>query len=94
MGTFAGSYVLYRIHKSYEESGSESWISKVITEWTPSEKLFEQRNAIHTAAMEKAARDRHLFMGSQQAETAPLRTPEYVTTCLRLNLIQPLTALS
>lgn len=78
MGAFAGSYVLYRMHKSIKESGSETWFSGLIAKWTPSEKVAEYRNAIHTAALEKAAHDRHLFMGQKQADTIQLRNPEYV----------------
>ncbi|OJJ46281.1 hypothetical protein ASPZODRAFT_98048 [Penicilliopsis zonata CBS 506.65] len=68
IGTFASAYILYRISKSNQESGSQSWISSLIEKWTPSEQVFEQRNAIHTVAMEKAAHDRHLF-GSQGPST-------------------------
>ncbi|RJE25429.1 hypothetical protein PHISCL_02252 [Aspergillus sclerotialis] len=76
MGTFFGSYVIYRIYKSNTESGNESWISNLISKWTPSEKVFEQRNALHTVAVEKAAHDRHLFMAQSQRETVGIRSPE------------------
>jgi hypothetical protein len=78
VGTFAVSYALYRVHKSGQESGSESWLSRLITNWTPSEKTFEQRNAIHTVAMEKAAHDRHLFQSQGPAEAIDLNHPECV----------------
>lgn len=82
MGTFFGSYVIYRIYMSNSESGKESWISNLITKWTPSEKVFEERNALHTVAAEKAAHDRHLFMAQSQRETVGIRSPEYVALSL------------
>ena len=78
IGTFASCYVLYRLTKANEESGSPSWISNLIQKWTPSEQVFEQRNAIRTAVMEKAASDRHLFASQGPRETFELKQPEYV----------------
>jgi hypothetical protein len=78
IGAFASAYVLYRLSKSAEESGSQSWISNLIQKWTPSEKLFEERNAIHTALMEKAAQDRHLLQSQGPRATFELKQPEYV----------------
>jgi hypothetical protein len=78
IGTFTAAFVLYRITKSTRESGSESWISDLISKWTPSEKVFEERNAIRTAAMEKAAVDRHLFRSAPGKEYIALKDPEYV----------------
>ncbi|KAA8642223.1 putative NADH-ubiquinone oxidoreductase 178 kDa subunit [Aspergillus tanneri] len=76
IGTFASGYVLYRLHKSSQEPGSQSWISNLIEKWTPSEKVFEQRNALHTVAMEKAAHDRHLFLSQGPRATIELKQPE------------------
>ncbi|PWY72508.1 NADH-ubiquinone oxidoreductase 178 kDa subunit [Aspergillus sclerotioniger CBS 115572] len=76
IGTFASCYVLYRLNKANEESGSPSWISNLIQKWTPSEQVFEQRNAIRTAVMEKAASDRHLFASQGPRETFELKQPE------------------
>ncbi|KAL1980027.1 hypothetical protein VTN96DRAFT_4786 [Rasamsonia emersonii] len=74
--TFATGYVLYRIHKASQESGSETWLSSLIRKWTPLEKVFEERNAIRTAAMEKAAVDRHLFASAPGKEYIDLKMPE------------------
>ncbi|KAJ5266013.1 hypothetical protein N7524_007031 [Penicillium chrysogenum] len=63
-GSIASAYLLYRVSQSNEKSSEPSWISGLISKWTPSQEVFEQRNAIHTAMMEKAATDRHL-LGSQ-----------------------------
>lgn len=78
VGTFAFGYVLYRIHKSYVDSDSTSFISNLIAKWTPDEKIFEERNAVHTVLMEKAAHDRHLFESQGGGPSIQLRTPEYV----------------
>ncbi|KAJ5782837.1 hypothetical protein N7457_004611 [Penicillium paradoxum] len=80
VGSIASAYVLYRVTKSNEESGSPSWISSLISKWSPSQEVFEQRNAIHTAIMEKAAADRHL-LGSQAApEAYALRQTEMMNS--------------
>ena len=70
--------MLYRLNKSSQESGSQSWISGLIQKYTPEEKVFEERNAIHTVAMEKAASDRHLFQSQGPREAFELKQPEYV----------------
>lgn len=77
IGSFASAYLLYRVYSS-QESGSESWISGLITKFTPSQEEFEKRNAIHTALLEKAAADRHLLQSQGPSETYELRSPEYV----------------
>ena len=76
MGGFASAYILYRLSKANQESGSESWISGLISKWTPSQEVFEQRNAIHTAILEKAAEDRHLLQSQGPREAYGLMQPE------------------
>lgn len=61
IGTFASAYLLYRWSKSAEEAGSKSWVSSLVDKWATPTETLEHRNAIHTAALEKAAHDRHLF---------------------------------
>lgn len=75
-GSFAAAYILYRLSKSNQESGSESSISGLISKYTPSQEDFEQRNAIHTALLEKAAADRHLLQSQGPSEAYQLRQPE------------------
>ncbi|KAL3246938.1 WD domain, G-beta repeat family protein [Aspergillus niger] len=75
-GTFASAFVLYQVSKSNDKSDSPSWITNLIHKWTPDEKIFEQRNAIHTAAMEKVAHDRHLFASQGPREFIELKQPE------------------
>jgi hypothetical protein len=72
ISTFAAGFVLY---KSFSE---DSWISGLISKFTPDEKIFEQRNAIRTAAQEKVAADRHLFFGAPSKDFVQLKDPEYV----------------
>lgn len=55
----------------------------LINKWTPSQEVFEQRNAIHTAIMDKAAFDRHLLGSQGPAEAFAHRQPEYVIVLLR-----------
>ncbi|PYH99511.1 NADH-ubiquinone oxidoreductase 178 kDa subunit [Aspergillus ellipticus CBS 707.79] len=76
IGTFASCYVLYRLTKSTDESGSQSRITSLIQKWTPSEQVFEQRSAIRTAAVERAAHDRHLFGSQGPREAFELKQPE------------------
>ena len=73
VSTFAAGFVLYRITNGSEDS----WVTRLIQKYTPDEKVFEERSAIHTAALEKAASDRHLFAGTPRQDYIDLRTPEY-----------------
>ncbi|KAJ5147666.1 uncharacterized protein N7443_000745 [Penicillium atrosanguineum] len=86
VGSIASAYILYRISQSTQDSGSESWISGLISKFTPSEKDFEQRNAIHTALMEKAAADRHLLHSQGPRESYDLRTPEMLNSRFPYNV--------
>ncbi|KAL3465379.1 hypothetical protein BJX64DRAFT_285638 [Aspergillus heterothallicus] len=76
IGTFASAFALYHLTKATKESGSQSRISSFIEKWSPSEKTWEQRNAIHTAAVEKAAADRHLFISQDLKSHYELGNPE------------------
>ncbi|KAJ5841527.1 hypothetical protein N7534_011357 [Penicillium rubens] len=75
-GSIASAYLLYRVSQSNEKSSEPSWISGLISKWTPSQEVFEQRNAIHTAMMEKAATDRHLLGSQGPPEAFALRQPD------------------
>ncbi|KAJ5458288.1 hypothetical protein N7475_009676 [Penicillium sp. IBT 31633x] len=80
VGTVASVYILYRVSESNKESDSPSWISNLISKWSPSQEVFEQRNAIHTAIMEKAASDRHLLGSQGPPEAYTLRQPEILNS--------------
>ncbi|KAH8701111.1 NADH-ubiquinone oxidoreductase 178 kDa subunit [Talaromyces proteolyticus] len=84
VSTFAAGFVLYRITKSSDSDNS--WITGLIKKYTPDEKVFEERNAIRTVAIEKAASDRHLFAGTPRREHIELRSPELFNTGSRLNV--------
>jgi hypothetical protein len=72
VSTFAAGFVLYRITNGSEDS----WVTRLIQKYTPDGKVYEERNAIHTAALEKAASDRHLFVGTPRHDYIDLRCPE------------------
>jgi len=80
LATLTTGFILYRLTQSTEMSGSHSWISSLIEKWTPSERIWEERNAIRTAAMEKAAEDRHLFLGARPNDTIDLLSQEVFNT--------------
>ncbi|KAE8144188.1 NADH-ubiquinone oxidoreductase subunit [Aspergillus avenaceus] len=76
VGTFASAYVLYRLTELNKQADGQSWIGNLIQKYTPSEKVFEERNAIRTLAMEKAAHDRHLFQSQGPRVAFELKQPE------------------
>ncbi|CAI7664981.1 unnamed protein product [Penicillium bialowiezense] len=80
VGAIAGAYALFRISKSNQDSDSPSFISSLISKWTPSQETFEQRNAIHTAMMEKVAEDRHLLGSQGPREAFELMQPDMMNT--------------
>ncbi|KAJ6013991.1 hypothetical protein N7540_008582 [Penicillium herquei] len=76
VGSFASAFLIYRYTKASKESGSESWIGGLISKYTTPEDVNEQRNAIHTALLEKAAEDRHLLQSQGPREAYELRQPD------------------
>ncbi|KAJ5997647.1 hypothetical protein N7499_005958 [Penicillium canescens] len=86
VGSLASAYLLYRVSQSNQDSGAPSWISGLISKWTPSQETFEQRNAIHTAIMEKAAEDRHLLQSQGPREAYELKQPDMMNTGSPYNL--------
>lgn len=75
MSTVAVGYALYRI----SQSPAESFVTRLINKYWPDQKAFEERNALHTAMLEKAAVDRHLFYGAPARDYVELKDPEYVS---------------
>ncbi|KAL4969253.1 putative NADH-ubiquinone oxidoreductase 178 kDa subunit [Aspergillus stella-maris] len=75
VGTFASCFALYQFTKT-KDADSQSALTRLIEKWTPSEKTWEERNALHTAAAEKAASDRHLFLSRPPSEYYELKSPE------------------
>ncbi|KAL5043180.1 hypothetical protein BDW71DRAFT_128658 [Aspergillus fruticulosus] len=76
VGTFASCFALYQFTKPGKDADSQSSLTRFIENWTPSEKVFEERNALHTAAAERAAQDRHLFLTRGFREAYELKSPE------------------
>lgn len=76
VGTIASSYLLYRISAASQDSGSESFIAGLVSKYATSQEVLEQRNAIHTTLLEKAAEDRHLFQSQGPSEAYTLMQPE------------------
>jgi hypothetical protein len=77
-GSIASAYILYRISAASQESGSESFIASLVNKYSTPQEILEQRNAIHTALLEKAAEDRHLLQSQGPREFIELKQPEYV----------------
>ncbi|KAJ5247003.1 hypothetical protein N7468_001986 [Penicillium chermesinum] len=86
VGGIVSACAIYRITKSTKESGSESWISGLISKWTPSQETFEQRNAIHTAILEKAAEDKHLLQSQGPQEFYQLKQPDLMNAGAPMNV--------
>ncbi|KAI1941787.1 hypothetical protein LOZ66_001268 [Ophidiomyces ophidiicola] len=63
----------------YSTSDPENppWITRVIQQYAPDQKLWEKQNALHTLVIEKAAEDRLLFHSQSPALTIDLSYPEY-----------------
>ncbi|KAL1990303.1 hypothetical protein VTN49DRAFT_6142 [Thermomyces lanuginosus] len=72
VSTVAVGYALYRI----SQSPGESFVTRLINKYWPDQKAFEERNALHTAMLEKAAVDRHLFYGAPARDYVELKDPE------------------
>ncbi|KAJ5082030.1 hypothetical protein N7532_011073 [Penicillium argentinense] len=86
VGSFASAYLLYRFTTAQKESGSDSFISDLIAKWTPSQETFEQRNAIRTAILEKAAEDRHLLQSEGPREFVPMRQNDMMNSIPIINV--------
>lgn len=67
---------LYKFSTS--DPNSKPWITRLIEEYSNSGKTWEDRNALHTMAVERAAKDRHLFYSQNPPKTISLSCPEYV----------------
>ncbi|KAJ5884040.1 uncharacterized protein N7473_010926 [Penicillium subrubescens] len=75
-GSIASAYILYRISSASQESDSESFIAGLVNKFSTPQEVLEQRNAIHTALLEKAAEDRHLLQSQGPREFIELKQPD------------------
>lgn len=67
---------LYKFSTSDAEK--KPWITRLIEQYSTPGKVWEERNHLHTMAMERAASDRHLFYSQNPPKTIELSCPEYV----------------
>lgn len=69
-------FALYKF--STGDPDSKPWLTSLIEKYQENESKLERDNALHTAAAEQAAYDRHLFHGQNPGLTIELMFPEYV----------------
>lgn len=65
---------LYKFSTSDAEK--KPWITRLIEEYSTPSKTWEERNHLHTMAIERAASDRHLFYSQNPPKTIDLSCPE------------------
>ncbi|OJD23857.1 hypothetical protein ACJ73_04789 [Blastomyces percursus] len=65
---------------STSDPSSKPWMTRLIENYSPKESMWEQRNALHTAAIERAAADRHLFHSQSASLNLELSFPEAFNT--------------
>ncbi|PGH35205.1 hypothetical protein GX50_01901 [[Emmonsia] crescens] len=61
---------------STSDPNSKPWMTRLIENCFPKESMWEKRNALHTAAIEQAASDRHLFHSQSASLNFELSFPE------------------
>ena len=58
--------------------GEPKSLSKMLTRWSNMQSEWERVNTLHTAAIEQAAHDKHLFYYAEGNRHIELTFPEYV----------------
>ncbi|KAL1960812.1 hypothetical protein VTO42DRAFT_6642 [Malbranchea cinnamomea] len=71
---------------STSDPNTKPWLTRLIEEYSPSRKTWEERNALHTMAVERAAEDRHLFYSQNPPVTINLSCPEVFNTGSPINV--------
>ncbi|EEH17499.2 hypothetical protein PABG_00062 [Paracoccidioides brasiliensis Pb03] len=72
---------------STSDPHSKPWMTRLIEKWFPEESLWESKNALHTAAIEQAAFDRHLFQSQSGGSlNLELSFPEVFNTGSPMNV--------
>jgi hypothetical protein len=74
-GGLPASFGLYYLSQASED-GQPSRFTTYINSWGDLGKRWEERNTIHTAAIEQAAQDRHLFAYAEKSGHVDFRFPE------------------
>ncbi|KAK2758601.1 hypothetical protein FQN54_003291 [Arachnomyces sp. PD_36] len=67
-------FALYKF--AVGDGTSKPWLTRLIEQYEESGSKLERDNALHTAAAEQAAHDRHLFHGQNPPLTIDLMFPE------------------
>ena len=81
LAALPASFALYKLSRPSDDStdpASQPWLTRVIHSYDHWRDEWESRNTLHTAAIEQAAHDRHLFHGTKGSHVIELRFPEYV----------------
>ena len=73
------SFALYKFSRSSDDPASQPWLTRVIGSYDHWRDEWTRRNTLHTAMIEQAAHDRHLFQGSPGSKVIELRFPELVS---------------
>lgn len=82
LAALPASFALYKLSRPSDDStdpASQPWLTRVIHSYDHWRDEWESRNTLHTAAIEQAAHDRHLFHGTKGSHVIELRFPEYVS---------------
>ncbi|KAL4883649.1 hypothetical protein BJY04DRAFT_184051 [Aspergillus karnatakaensis] len=74
-GSFVSLFALYK-YTSSRDPESKHWLTSLVEKYSQSEKVLEERNALHTAAIERAAQDRLLFNSAPPSTHYELKHPE------------------
>jgi len=84
-GALPASFALYYLSRA-SETGEASRFTTYINQLANLGKRWEERNHLHTAAIEQAAQDRHLFNYAERSNHVDLRFPEVFQTGSQQNV--------
>ncbi|EDN06105.1 NADH-ubiquinone oxidoreductase [Histoplasma capsulatum] len=71
---------------STSDPNNKPWMTRLIENYFPKESTWERRNTLHTAAIERAAADRHLFHSQRASLNLELSFPEIFNTGSPMNV--------
>ncbi|KAI4160718.1 MAG: hypothetical protein L6R39_000177 [Caloplaca ligustica] len=77
------SFAIYKFSRSSDGSNAESaqpWFTRVLRAYDSWSNSWEERNSLHTKAIEQAAHDRNLFFNSRGSPMIDLSFPEKFNT--------------
>ncbi|KAL8795542.1 MAG: hypothetical protein Q9195_001963 [Heterodermia aff. obscurata] len=77
LAAIPASFALYKLSRSSsDDPASQPWLTRVMLYYDSWREDWKRRNLLHTAAVEQAAHDRHLFYGVPRTHIVELRAPE------------------